>query len=300
MSKVYDIVNEKIADLLNQGVVPWRRPWSAAGLPRNLVSQRPYRGINTFLLSASMYESPYWLTMKQANQLGGNVRAGERSTPVVFWKVYDAPAAIDDDAADAPVEDSRRRFVLRYYRVWNLAQCELPAAALAELPALPTRAFEQIEAAERIVTAMPRPPRITYGGDRAYYRPVLDAITLPARERLTSDAEFYATLFHELAHSTGHASRLARDTVAQAAPFGSAVYSKEELVAEMGAAYLCAEAGISPPVIGNQAAYIDAWLKRLHDDRTLLVHAAAAGQKASDYILARQAENAAAPLALAA
>src|SRR6266849_7727291 len=122
---VYAIVNEKIINLLEAGVVPWRRPWTSAGLPRNLVSKKPYRGVNVFLLSASKYVSPFWLTMRQANELGGHIRKGEESTAVVFWKIEDAKRSAEDLEADENEKATRRRFLLRFYRVWNLEQCEL-------------------------------------------------------------------------------------------------------------------------------------------------------------------------------
>src|SRR5580704_12423261 len=114
---VYGIVTEKIINLLEQGIVPWRRPWTSAGLPRNLVSKKSYRGINSFLLSASKYISPYWLTMRQANELDGHVRKGEESTAVVFWKVEDLKQRTDDLADDESEANTRRRFLLRFYRV---------------------------------------------------------------------------------------------------------------------------------------------------------------------------------------
>jgi antirestriction protein ArdC len=117
---VYAIVTEKIINLLEQGVVPWRRPWTGGGLPRNVVSKKPYRGINHFLLSASKFVQPYWLTMRQANELGGHVRKGEESTSIVFWKVEDGHGRDQaQDESDAELDEQcRRRFVLRYYRVW--------------------------------------------------------------------------------------------------------------------------------------------------------------------------------------
>src|SRR5216684_2161437 len=123
---IYAIVTDKIINLLESGVVPWRRPWTSTGLPRNLVSKKPYRGVNFFLLSASKYVSPFWLTIRQANELGGHVRKGEESTIVVFWKVDDLNE-IDTDH-EQPDQKARRRFLLRYYRVFNLDQCKLPQA----------------------------------------------------------------------------------------------------------------------------------------------------------------------------
>ena len=116
---VYAIVTEKIISLLKQGVVPWRRPWTGSGLPRNVVSKKPYRGINHFLLSASKYVQPYWLTMTQANELGGHVRKGEESTIIVFWKVEDRRSQAQDESDAESDEQCRARFVLRYYRVWK-------------------------------------------------------------------------------------------------------------------------------------------------------------------------------------
>jgi antirestriction protein ArdC len=284
---IYAIVTDKIINLLEQGVVPWRRPWTSAGLPRNLASKKPYRGINHFLLSASKYVSPFWLTMRQANELGGHIRKGEESTIVVFWKVDDTKHSSGDLDNEETNEKSRRRFLLRYYRVFNLEQCELPQAALDKLPKIETHEHDPIEAAERIVAAMPNPPQIEHAGSKAFYSSMTDRVTMPPRNLFVSAEEYSATLLHELTHSTGNPKRLAREGITEAAAFGSAVYSKEELVAEMGAAYLCAESGISNAVIANQAAYVAGWLRKLRDDRKLLVHAAAQAQHAADFILSR-------------
>jgi antirestriction protein ArdC len=285
----YAIVTEKIINLLEQGIVPWRRPWSATGLPRNLVSKKPYRGVNLFLLSATKYVSPFWLTMKQVNQLGGSVRKGEHSQIVVFWKVDQIPNADseNDSKEHEADEKTRRRFVLRYYRVFNLEQCELPQAVLDKLPKIETHQHDPIEAAERIIAGMPNPPEIQYGGSKAFYSTITDRITLPPRELFISAEEEIATRLHEYSHATGSGKRLNRKSITEAAPFGSPTYSFEELVAEFSAAYLCAEAGISPAVLENQAAYVRGWLARVRDDRRLIVHAAAQAQRAADYILNR-------------
>ena len=284
---VYAIVTERIINLLEQGVVPWRRPWTSTGLPRNLVSKKPYSGINYFLLSASKYVSPFWLTYRQAIELGGHVNKGEESTIVIFWKVEDLKQSGEDLDPEKSNEENRRRFLLRYYRVFNLEQCELPQAVLDKLPKIETHEHNPIEAAERIIEGMPNPPEIHYAGSKAFYSSITDLITLPPSELFVSAEEYYATALHETVHSTGHQKRLAREGICEVAPFGSAVYSKEELCAEMGAAYLCAEAGISTAVIDNQAAYVAGWLKKLRDDRKLLVSAAAQAQHAADYVLRR-------------
>ena len=240
-----------------------------------------------FLLSASKYVSPFWLTMRQANELGGHVRKGGESTAVVFWKVEDLKQRTDDIADDESEANTRQRFLLRFYRVWNLEQCELPQSVLDKLPKMETHQHDPIEAVEKIVAGMPNPPEIVRGGSKAYYSPFTDRITLPPRELFISAEEEAATETHELIHSSGSEKRLAREGICEAAPFGSPVYSKEELTAELGAAYLCAEAGISNAVLPNQAAYVAGWLKKLRDDRRLLIYAAAQAQRAADYILNR-------------
>jgi len=276
---VYAIVTEKIISLLEQGVVPWRKPWSSAGLPRNLVSKKPYRGLNFFLLSASKYVSPFWLTMRQANQLGGQVRKGEESTIVTFWKIDEFKRRGDQPGSDENDAITRRRFVLKFYRVFNLEQCDLLQAILDKLPRIETHQHDRIEAAERIIAEMPNPPEIVRGGSKAFYSPSMDRVTLPPRELFENAEEEIATTYHELAHSTANVKRLNRESINHAAPFGSPAYSFEEILAEMSAAYLCAEAGISPAVIENEAAYIQNWLKQLRNDHRMIVRAAAQAQR---------------------
>jgi antirestriction protein ArdC len=251
------------------------------------VSKKPYRGVNVFLLSASKYVSPFWLTYREAIELGGHVRRGEESTAVVFWKVDDLKRDTKDLDTAETEEKTRQRFLLRYYRLFNLEQCELPQAVLDRLPKTETHKHDPIESAERIIAEMPNPPEIQYVGSKAFYSSVTDRINLPSRELFISAEEQIATSYHEMSHSTGHPKRLNRKSITEAAPFGSATYSFEEIIAEMSAAYLCAEAGISPAVIDNEAAYIQGWLKKLRDDRKLVIHAAAQAQKAADYILNR-------------
>ena len=251
-------------------------------LPQNLVSRKQYRGVNVFMLHAMSYESPFWLTYKQAQEMGGNVRKGEHACPVVFWKWLDV------DEAGEPT-GKRRVPMLRYYSVFNVAQCDgvnAPAIEGAERPHNP------IETAEQIVAVMPKRPAIRHGLDRAFYSPAADSVGMPSPERFDTPENYYNVLFHELTHSTGHESRLNRKGVSGAggqwAGFGSQSYSKEELVAEMGAAFLCGRAGIVERTIDNSAAYVGSWLERLKDDARLVVQAAAQAQKAADFILGKQ------------
>ena len=284
---VYQIITDKIINLLESGVIPWWRPWNSTGLPRNLVSKKPYKGINYFLLSATKFVSPFWLTMRQANQLGGHVRKGEVSTMIVYWRIDPMPEDSNEDHDDYTQAEnkSRTRILLRYYHVWNLEQCELPESEMAKLPKIETYQHNPIEAAERIIANMPNPPEIHHGGSKAFYLPSTDRITLPPREMFTSAEEYYATALHELLHSSGNRKRLAREGICEIAPFGSPLYSLEEMISEMGAAYLCAHAGISPAVLQNQAAYVQGWLTKIRGDRKFIIRAAVQAQKAADYIL---------------
>ena len=271
-NKVYELVTSKILESLDKGTVPWRKPWTA-GIPRNATTKRPYSGINAVLLGMAPYTDQRWLTFKQAGQLGGNVRKGERSTLVVFWKQL--------QVADAQHEESTKTFpLLRYFNVFNVAQCDgLTLSTIADTPTV-----EPIAAAQAIVDGMPNPPRVAHDGDdRAYYVPSIDSVHMPAMNTFHAAEEYYSTAFHELAHFTRHQTRLNRESLETPAPFGSEVYSREELVAEFAAAFLSAHARIDN-TIANSAAYIAGWSKALRSDKRLVITAASQGQKAADYI----------------
>ncbi|MGH7935428.1 MAG: zincin-like metallopeptidase domain-containing protein, partial [Chthoniobacterales bacterium] len=201
-------------------------------MPRNLVSKKPYRGTNHFLLSASKYVSPFWLTMRQANERGGHIRKGEEAR-LSFWKVDDAKRSREDLANEETDGKTRRRLLLRYYRAFNLELCELPQAVLDKLPKFETHQHDPIEAVEKIVAGMPNPPEIVRGGSKAFYSPLTDRITLPPRELFISAEEEACTTLHECSHAAGASKRLNRESITEAAPFGSPTYSFEELVAEL-------------------------------------------------------------------
>jgi len=280
---VYDVITQRIMTLMQQGVVPWRKPWSGDAMsPRNMISKRQYRGVNVFLLAAMSYRSPYWLTYKQARQLGGFVRKGEKSCPVVFWKWIERK----DKKTDQVIEEFP---VLRYYSVFNLEQCELPGDAVPLPPDLDEKPFQPIDRCEQVVRHMPQPPAIEHdGGDWAYYHSINDTIHLPKPEQFDKHQEYYATLFHELTHATGHVKRLARKGVMDRNHPGLEEHSKEELIAEMGAAFLCGHCAIEAATIENSASYIAGWLSALANDHRLVIHAATNAQKAADSILGRQ------------
>ena len=280
---VYQIITDRLIAILEAGAVPWRKPWNYGDEigPLNLVSRKHYQGINCFLLACTTFSSPYWLTYRQAEQLGGNVRKGEKGSPVIFWKMY--------EKEDAAAEDGKKRLpILRYYTVFNVEQCE---NITSPEPNIATwHEHNPIEAAEAIQLAMPNRPTVEIGGARACYSPLRDHVQIPELFRYECAEEYYCTLFHELAHATGHQSRLNRDSVTGKHFFGDAVYSREELVAEMTAAFLCGHCGIENATIHNSAAYIQSWLKALRGDKRLAITAAAQAQKAADYILNRKAQ----------
>lgn len=275
---VYSIITERIVALLEAGTVPWRKPWAGtdqSAMPSNFVSRKAYRGINVFLLSLAPFDCPFWLTYKQAAELGGNVKQGSKGFPVVFWKRL----LVEDK------ETKERKVIplLRYYTVFNVEQCE---GIAWERPAVVERPdFCPITECVKIVDQMPLLPSIQHKGNRACYSPSLDLVTMPEATTFETREGYYSTLFHELTHATGHEKRLSRKGIAELAAFGSETYSKEELVAEMGAAFLSAHAGIANATLDNSASYIKGWLKKLREDNKLVVFAAAQAQKASDYIL---------------
>lgn len=285
MSNVYEIINSRIIELLQQGTVPWRKTWHVeTNSPKNLASKKEYRGINIFLLGCQEYSSPYWLTFKQCQDKGGRVRKGEKSTPVVFWKWIDSKDA--DDVDQERAGSKGKVPLLRYYSVFNVEQVE--GITVPPSPETTSNPFSPINRAQEIIAGMPLSPDIRHGGNKACYSPMLDYVKLPTPEAFESPEEYYSTAFHELTHATGHASRVGRKGILEPSYFGSHEYSKEELVAEMGAAFLCGHAGIEQKVLGNSAAYIQGWLKALKNDKALLVHAAAQAQKAADFILNRK------------
>ena len=278
-SLAYEVITNKIIEKLEQGTVPWHRPWSCE-MSKNLISKKEYRGINVFMLGSTGYANPYWLTFKQARQLGGHVCKGEESTPVVFWKWLEReqenPETGQTETVNVPL--------LRYYRVFNVEQCDgIPKDKIPPLEN--ARDFHPIEQAETVVQEMPQRPIVKHEAAQAYYRPSADVVNMPPAELFQSSEAYYSTLFHELTHATGHESRLKRLNTDKLAPFGSRDYSQEELVAEMGAAFLCGRCQIENQTIDNSAAYIQGWLRKLRNDKRMVVFAAAQAQKASDFIL---------------
>lgn len=274
MNDLYTRVTERIVAALEAGTPPWIVPWRACGpvLPSNFSTGKTYRGINTLLLMAEAadqgYEHRQWLTLRQANQLGGTVRKGERGTTVVFFKWCDAEPEFED-------EHSERRVVplLRAFTVFNLAQIDG-----LNLPAAETPLWQPEELAEDLLLGSRA--RLTHGGNRAFYSPLDDAIHLPPQAWFPDASAYYATALHELTHWTGHPARCNRPLGRR---HGLDAYAFEELIAEMGAAFLCAHCRL--PARLEHASYIDSWLSALRGDKRLIFVAAGKAQSATDFVL---------------
>jgi antirestriction protein ArdC len=318
-----DVTDKMIAALeaaaASKGTVPWHQPWTASGvgMPRSMSTGKLYRGINPFLLSFEAqvkgYTSQWWGTydqiaeragmVKQINSKGRTywtspegddsprgVRKGEKSTMVVKWISF----MVDVKGADGQAKrDSngnvvkRSMFVPRYYNVFNADQAEhLPAKYHPSPLVADEPQIDADEAAEALVADyLANGPKLNFGGDRACYSPSGDWIQMPERQAFDSTAEYYSTLFHEVGHSTGHKSRLKRDGIVENHYFGDALYSKEELIAEMTAAMLAAISGIDQSsTFNNSVAYIRNWIGVLKGDTKLVVQAAGAAQRAADLI----------------
>ncbi|GJM64612.1 ArdC family protein [Persicobacter diffluens] len=283
-AKAFEKITDQIIELLEQGVCPWKH-YIAGGsqAPHNFSSKREYNGFNHMWLSFTRmhkdYKSCEWLTFKQAKELNGTIKKGSKGTTVIYYDFL----FVDANGIKVNKELAVKKIpFIKTFTVFNMEQTE-------GIDWKPVEADEKetnvIESAERIINNMPNPPKFTFGGDGAYYRPSNDSVNVPKIQNCTSEAEYYGTFFHELIHATGHEKRLNRQEITEEVNFGSQVYSKEELTAELGAAYLCGEADISEQVIENQAAYLQGWLKALKNDKKMIFEAAAKATKAAKYII---------------
>lgn len=276
MNAVYEIITNRIIQLMDEGEIPWNRPYNsnASDFAKNLITNKEYRGINRWLLFGR-YPSPYYLTSKQAKKLGGRVKREEYFNNyqiVVFWDIKDR----------VPTEDnaSKTSAILRFYKVWNVEQCE---GLKHERLVSKDNGNHELVKPTNIVKGMPNKPIIKNdSASVAYYRPSDDSVHIGTVKQFKTAEAYHSTLFHELVHSTGHASRLDRELNPSTE---KDKYSREELIAEFGSAFLCEMAGISKPTIKNSAAYIQHWQKFLVEDVMAVVTCASKAEKACDYIL---------------
>ena len=284
MNKVYQIVTERMIAIIeeaikNGDVLPWQKPWNVNSIARNWVSQKPYRGINIFLLRGGEWLTWNQICDEQKKNPKVHLKKGSKASLVVYFNFK--------DRTDEETGEVERIPFLRYYNVYNIADVEGLEAKHAPV----TYEHDPIEEAERMSNDYLDREKIKlniHEIDRAFYSPGMDEITIPPMERFKEISEYYSTLFHEMTHSTGHSKRLNRLTAT--AHFGDKNYSKEELVAEMGAAMLCGRIGIENKTVDNSAAYLRSWIKALKDDTTMLVSAAGKAQKAVDFIMGGEDE----------
>ncbi len=293
---LYQEVTNKIISMIEQGVAPWRRTWSTYGLARNYVTKHVYTGINLILMNNTPHPIPYFMTFNQIQEQGGKIRKGSKAEMVVYFNVYfkdGADQTVTKEQARARSDGGEEIQVLKfikYYNVFNIADIE---GIEFEIPEIELKPNEKIQRCESIIEQMPNRPELkSIDGNRAFYSPTLDFVNIPAIEQFDTAEDYYATFFHELAHATGHASRLGREEVMNPQGFGSKPYSREELVAEMGASFLCSSVQIDyDNITENNAAYLAGWLKVLREDSKFIFKAAAEAQKAADYILNRKQPN---------
>lgn len=295
---VYETVTSLIVQRIESGVVSWQSPSMArVGFPKNFSTGQPYRGINVFLLGTQEFQSPYFLTFLQARELGGHVRKGENGFPVVRVGSWRKDSKETSDTSSDASEPAPLKF-LKLYTVFNA--CQIEGIEFPHIPKCETFVESaQANNARRIVNGMPRPPLI-HEGRKSYphYVPDTDTVEMPSRETFRAEWRYYKTLLHELAHATGHPSRLNRLSLTEnrgwhAVAEDRKTYGLEELVAEMTAAYLGAHAGIVEDGFENSAAYLQGWLEalRVKDHKRWLVKAASEAQRAADYILGLPADN---------
>jgi antirestriction protein ArdC len=288
-ANLYDEVTAKIIAELEGGRIPWVQPWgkvgsAAPGLPRNAVTGRNYSGVNVLILWGALFEHGYasqgWLTFKQARDAGGCVRKGERGVTVVYADRF--IPEVEKQRASEKGDDAKSVPFLKRFTVFNLTQCEGLRSGLAPDPEpLPER--EIVPLAEHVIAASGVDFRI--GGSQAYYVPSADYVQVPPQPAFFDQINFYRTALHELCHASGHASRLNRNLTNA---FGSKDYAREELIAEMGSAFLCAALGIVPTV--RHSDYIASWLAVLREDNRAIFRAASAATKAADWLLSRHVE----------
>lgn len=279
---VYDILTKHIISLLEKGTVPWKQPWSQKEPPQNLLNRVPYKGFNMMFLSAFNFERNLFLTYRQIKELAVSIEKGAKALPIIFWK-WPEPAKNPDGSIVEPDPDKPVRPILRFYSVFNISQIKnLPERLI---PPLDVRENDPIVSCHQIVESMPDRPTIQFDDQEAYYNPAKDLINVPDIKFFESSESYYATLFHELIHSTGHEKRLDRKEGMKNISFGSDKYCTEELIAEIGACFLEAKAGISDRDFQNNAAYINGWLQRLKQDSRFIVFASSQAQKAADFIL---------------
>lgn len=270
---VYNLINNRVIAYLENGIIPWNQSWAQVGIPTNLITKKPYTGINTCLLTSLGYDQNFFLTFKQLKELGGSVIKGEKSCPVIFWEWSEI------DNKDKP-GTKKKVSVIKYYTVFNIHQCTDIPVEMIPL----TKDFSSMVKPEKLWNNMPNRPTLQHVQDEAYYNPENDYINMPKKKDVTEE-EYYYMLFQMLIHSTGHKSRLSRKEVFDPTLFGIQPFSQEDLVSEIGSSYLNSYCGIHDNRSDESDNLVDGWLEKLKENNRLIVFAASQAQRAVDYIL---------------
>ena len=283
---VYELVTSKIIERLEEGVIPWRKCWTS-GPAKSLTTGKEYRSINSVLLGMREYSSRYWVTFRQAQKMGGNVKKGEKATPVVYWH-WRTPDEMAKLQADGKATAPAPCYPFLAF-VFNLDQTEGVERPADDVPA---RTNSPLEEAQRIVDGMPKRPRIRHSASfNPCYNAAHDVVDMPNLGQFESAEKYFCALHHELIHATGAPDRLNRFEKGEGESREER-YSFEELVAELGAAFLSATCGLdNSSRLDDASAYLAGWLKSLRDDKKLLLQAASAAQKAADFILGKADEQ---------
>ncbi len=287
----YQIVTERVIALLEQGVPPWRKTWGTYGLARNYASGHIYKGINMLMLNfVAPYDIPLYMSKKQIIDKGGHIKKGSKAEWVYFYGDYYKDLdgnTVSSDQVDSRTKAGEELKHIRFLKARPVYNVSCVEGIEIEVPTMPIRDNKSIDECENFLRSLnPKPDYYETDTDKAYYSKAKDHVRIPEMKYFDASEEFYCTLFHEIIHWTGHLSRLNRSGItSDEAAFGTAIYSEEELIAEMGAAYLCAITGIDrEAVIENSASYIQGWTKRLRKDKNLIFRVAAKAQQAIDFL----------------
>lgn len=275
MDREYSDVTEQVLKLIEEGTESWRPTWGQKHLlPRNLITDKPYRGGNAHRLASRDFESKYWVTEKQAEKKGGSIREDEEGVRCQFWSTT--------SRKDSATGQRLWSAFSRHFTVYNVEQCQNLDVPVEILVSDTQRILKECE---RIYSNVPNAPTIEYKGLRPFYYASRDTILMPNNSYFEWMEDFYSTLYHELVHATGSINRLKRPGVYQNSPVGSTDYVREEIVAELGALYLCTRGGIESHVINNSASYIRMWLARTSDKVKFLSSAIPLAENAADFVL---------------
>lgn len=301
---VYQLVTDRVIEGLKTKGLEWFKSWTNQYgehlAPINNATAKEYRGVNIFLLNSCAvcngYESNEWLSFKQAQDKGGNVRQGEKSTETIYWiisfkyiptgKYYRNKKELEKDGLTENMKGVQKFFTPKIWRVFNIAQCDNIKPIRKLVAPKKTKTISPIKRAEQVYDNYKNKPTLKHGGNQAYYRPSTHHVQMPVMDSFLSSDDYYHVLFHELIHSTGHESCLNRKTLVESHGFGSVNYSKEELVAEIGAEFLSSIIGLNPKSDKkNSQAYINGWIKELKDKPKMVLQASQQSTKAVEYIL---------------